>query len=128
MAAILKQNELTALDAHLRQALFDPGVPVVHAGARLCGNLDDLHSGIDLTRKRDGLADVEIEMRQQIGLVQQEKARCAEHVRILDRLILALGDRENGDLRFLAEIKTANRPPSRTLRLRLPKSLWSSRS
>ena len=53
----------------------------------------------------DAGADVEIEMRQQVGLVEQHQVGGGEHVGIFRRLVLALGGRKQHDLVRLAEIE-----------------------
>ncbi|MCY1359330.1 hypothetical protein D9M69_458940 [compost metagenome] len=43
-------------------------------------------------------------MRKQIGLVQDHELRSREHVGVLERLVFALGDREDGDLGRFAQV------------------------
>ena len=60
---------------------------------------------IDAPGVLDGLLDVEVEVGQQVALVEQHQVGGAEHVGILERLVLALGDREDHHLVRLAEIE-----------------------
>ena len=47
--------------------------------------------------------EVEVEVRQQVDLVDQHQLAGAEHQRVLERLLLALGDRGDHDPRVLAD-------------------------
>ena len=86
-------------------ARLDPGEPGRHslAGARRDG--EDLQAGIDPQRIRHAGGDVELEMRQQVALVQQHEVGGGEHVGILQRLVLAFGDRQHHHLVRLAEVE-----------------------
>ena len=49
--------------------------------------------------------EVEVEVRQQVDLVDQHQLAGAEHQRVLERLVLALGDRGDHDPRVLADVE-----------------------
>ena len=67
-------------------------------------------------------------MRQQIDLVQDHDVRRSEHVRIFERLILAFRNRQNDDLRPLAEIEQcwANQIPDISIMTTDPGSGFSA--
>jgi hypothetical protein len=49
--------------------------------------------------------DVEVDVGQQVGLVQQDQVGLPEHVRVLGRLVRALGDRRDHHLGRLAQVE-----------------------
>jgi hypothetical protein len=62
----------------------------------------------------DRLVNIEVEMRQEIDLVDDHDAACAEHVRIFERLVFAFSHRKDGDLRLLRPGRTElDRPDCR---------------
>ena len=63
-------------------------------------------SRIDPQRMGEADADVEIEMRQQVGLVEQHEIGGDEHVGIFERLVLAFGHRQHHHLVRLAEVES----------------------
>ena len=59
--------------------------------------------GCTASRFAEQAVDVEVEVRQQVDLVDQDELAGAEHQRVLQRLVLALGDRADHDPRVLAD-------------------------
>ena len=53
----------------------------------------------------DRLVGIEVDIGQQVDLVQQQQVGGGEHVGILERLVLALGHREDHHLARLAEVE-----------------------
>ena len=83
----------------------DPVDPAFHTVALRRRNLHHLDRWIHASRVLDAVVDREIHVRQQVHLVQQHHRSGAEHIRIFQRLVLALGDRQHDDLVGLAEIE-----------------------
>ena len=65
---------------------------------------DDLDLRVDTQRKLDTRPDVEVEIWQQVDFIQQPQIDLGEHVRELQRLILAFGDRQYDYLMRLTEV------------------------
>ncbi len=89
-----------------RGAALQPGVKRRHSLTAFRRNDQRLQIRIDLERIGEAKADVEVEMRQKIGLVQQQQVGRREHFRIFERLVLALRHGEHDDLMRFAEIKS----------------------
>src|ERR1700722_2787707 len=91
--------------ARRRNAAAQPVIPGLDA---IAGGGRDLQQQ-RLRRRhpqiRHVLLDVEVHVREQVGLVQQDEVGLAEHVRVLQRLVGALGDGGQYDAGFLAEVE-----------------------
>src|SRR5712692_2855660 len=90
--------------AHERCTPFDP---MTEGGQTLtCPGryIDDLDLRVDTQRKLDTRPDVEVEIWQQVDFIQQHQIGLGEHVRILQRLVLAFGDRQYDYLMRLTEV------------------------
>ena len=61
--------------------------------------------GGDPQRRRETGADIEIDMRQQIGLVQQHQVGSGKHARIFQGLVFPFGHRQHHDFMRLAKIE-----------------------
>ncbi len=84
---------------------FDPVQPGAHAVAGGGRDAEDGQVGIDAAGIGFGQVGVEAEVGQQVALVEQHDVGRGEHVGILERLVLALGDRQDGDLVVFAEVE-----------------------
>ena len=85
-----------------------PGQPVVPVGQAVAGRRGDLqHLDIRVhpLGKIDALLDIEVQVRQKVDLVENHQVGLVEHVRVFERLVLALGHREHDDLVGLAEVE-----------------------
>lgn len=65
----------------------------------------DLDAGIDLARVGGKSIHVEIEMRKQVHLGDQEQVRTSDHVGVFQRLILALGHGDEHHAMLFAEVE-----------------------
>ena len=92
-------------EAAVPDAALEPGEPAGKAFAGSSGDQDHLDSGPNAARIADRRVDVEIHVRQQVDLVQDEEIRRVEHVRILERLVVAFRHRQDHDLVRLAQIE-----------------------
>src|SRR5581483_6103357 len=70
----------------------EPGAPGVDAGARPAAGLDDGRSGIDVGQVGQEAREVEVEVGEEVDLVDDDDVGGPEHHRVLERLLLALGD------------------------------------
>jgi len=84
--------------------VVQPVQPGVHALA--CGGreLEDLDGGVHTSGQLDAARDVELHVRQQVGLVEDHQLRGREHVGVLQRLVLALGHRQDRNLGGFAQV------------------------
>src|ERR1700691_1498291 len=87
------------------RSLAQVRVPRIHAVALERGELKHLQRRIHLARITDASLDVEWYVRQQVNFVEQHKLGRAKHMRILERLVLAFGNRNDHHSRVLAEIE-----------------------
>jgi len=81
-----------------------PVQPLAHAVAACGRGEDHFDGGIDAPGVLDALRHVETDMGQQVDLIDDHQRRSGEHVRILERLVVTLGHRENHDLGGLAQV------------------------
>lgn len=88
-----------------RELAAKPVVPIRHALAAPCGNLQDRRVGIDFRHGVDGRGEGEIKIRQQVDLAQNHKAGGTKNVRIFKRLIFPVGDRENYSLGAFTKVE-----------------------
>ncbi|CDW93714.1 hypothetical protein THICB2_400015 [Thiomonas sp. CB2] len=86
-----------------RQA--QPFVPCVQPLAAVRRDQQDLQIRVDAQCGVDAAINVEIQVGEEVDLVDQHDVRSVEHVWVFQRLVLALGHRENGHLVRLAEIE-----------------------
>ena len=86
------------------QLVLKPVQPVVKAGAGGGRHLQHLDAGVDAPRQLDAARHVELHMRQQVDLVQDHEPGGGEHVGVLERLVLALGDGQDRHLGALTQI------------------------
>ncbi len=89
----------------LRNTLDQPRDPRVEARAGRRRDPQRVETRTHAARIADRRVRVELHVRQEIDLVQDEQVRRMEHVRILERLVLAFGDREDHDLVRFAQIE-----------------------
>src|SRR5215831_1286012 len=82
--------------------------PVVPRGDAVPGARRDRQhrgAGADLPQVGGAAGEVEVDVGQQVGLADQHEAGAAEHVRVLDRLVGALGDRGEHHAVRLAQVE-----------------------
>ena len=85
--------------------VFEPMRPFADPLPRPAGNLKDRRVGVEFAKVAQELVVVEIRVRQEIDLVQYERADFVEQQRILTGFVVAFGDAENSNFRVLAEIE-----------------------
>ena len=98
-------SDILAARSRRPGATLEPVEPIGEAFAGSSGNQDHLDSGPNAARVADCRLDVEVHVRQQVDLVQDEEVRRVKHVRILERLVVAFRHRQNHDLVRLAQIE-----------------------
>ena len=76
-----------------------------HALAAPCGYLHDRSVGIDFRNVVDGLREGEIKIRQQVDLAEDHNAGGTKNMRIFERFVFTVGDREHHDLGAFAEVE-----------------------
>lgn len=86
---------------HLR---FDPLAPALDAGAVARREGDHLEPRLDAGEVREPGVDVELDERREIQLGEHGQIGGTKHVRILQRLVLALGDAHHDHLGALAQV------------------------
>jgi hypothetical protein len=99
----VRSREGGAADRRLRGR--EPRIPSLEPFARSRGDAQDLDLRVHCARVGDGLVHVEVDVRQQVQLVYDQQSRRAEHVRILERLVVAFRHGEHHDLGPLAQIE-----------------------
>ena len=103
-----------SLFARVRSCVTPPpcGAPAARRASRgtrprprPCARSIDIHAtpGCTVSQPLRPLRDVEVDVRQQVDLVQDHELAGAEHQRVLERLVLALGDRRDHHARVLAD-------------------------
>ena len=85
--------------------VFEPMRPFADSLPRPAGNLKDRRVGVEFAKVAQELVVVEIRVRQEIDLVQYERADFVEQQRILTGFVVTFGDAENSDLGIFTEIK-----------------------
>jgi len=85
--------------------VFEPVGPFAKTLAGLARDLKNWRGGVELAEVSEEDLVIEITVRQQVHLVQHERADFVEQQRILGRFVVAFGDTENADLRVFAEVK-----------------------
>ena len=83
----------------------DPVVPWGQPLAPRRRDADHIEGRVDPERVGDAPIDVEGDVREQVDLVEQHGRAGAEHVRILERLVVALGHRADDHLLGLAQVE-----------------------
>ena len=76
-----------------------------HSLARGCGQYEGPDRAIYCPHIPETAFNIEIDMGQQVRLGDDHDLGGSEHVRVFERLVVALGDREHHDLGALAEIE-----------------------
>ena len=77
-----------------------------HGRQALSGrDFEDDDAGADAARVLLAFLDVEVEMRQQVGLVEQHDCRVVKHLRVFERFVLTFGDGKNGDLVVFPQVE-----------------------
>ena len=76
---------------------------LLDALARAGAELDRLDAGMDRVEVVQVALHVEVHVREQVELVDHDQLAGAEHQRVLERLVLALGDRGDHDPHVLAD-------------------------
>src|SRR5262245_61936645 len=77
----------------VRDEVAQPGAPLLDAVARAGAREDPADARVDVVEGVEEAVDVVLEVREQIDLVHQHELAGAEGPRVLERLVLALGDR-----------------------------------
>ena len=88
-----------------RDQAGQPVVPGRQAGAGHRGQADHRGLRADLADVGAELRPVEVDVRAEVGLGDHDQVRAAEHLRVLERLVGALGDRGEHDPGRLAQVE-----------------------
>ena len=84
---------------------LEPVDPAIHAFSALRGELQHADRWIDPPRILDQVIDVDVEMRQQVGLGHDHQCGGCKHAGIFQWFVLALGHRHDHHLVGLAEVE-----------------------
>jgi GNAT superfamily N-acetyltransferase len=88
-----------------RELGAEPVAPFVDAFAGAGADLEDGRGAIDRTEVGEERVQVELEVGEQVGLVHHYEGAGPEHHRVLQRLVLALGDRVDRGPGVLADVE-----------------------
>src|SRR5262245_3559349 len=80
-----------------------PVAPRVDPGSGSRAHEEPLDAGVDGLDVVKEVLQVELEVGQEVDLVHEDELARAEHERVLERLVLALGDRRHHDAVMLAD-------------------------
>ena len=104
-AVIAAAGDRALAAASAGQAELQPVVPGLHPVAGDRGHLQHPRARAELPDVGRVPPDVEVHVGQQVGLADQHDVGPAEHVRVLDRLVRALGYRREHDPGRLAQVE-----------------------
>ena len=85
--------------------LLQPSVPLRHSLAGTGRELKDGDGRIDTAGHLQAACDVEIQVGEEVDLVEEHDRGIVKHLRILERLVLSLGDGEHDDLVVFSQVE-----------------------